>query len=218
MLKLGKRKILIICALVLGIGILSFGIVGVSKNYYSSTGASDKEKEMYHTAKKEKQRLDETAGYDPKKIDKKQIREKAQNIAGQYDMSVDDAEKIITQNSIEKKALYLAAENQGISVSDKEVTEEIDKIKATFVADPEGQKELKAEIAGMGVSEEEYWEILRPQYKSNIIVNKYLFSMYEKKCKEEKIDMNSSEYTAKQADWRKQLTEEAIAKYHGTVG
>ena len=121
------------------------------------------------------------------------------------------------KNSIEKKALYLAAEEAGFTVDEQEVTEAIDKIRATFVSDPEGKKELEAEIAGMGMDEEEYWNFVRPQYKSNMIVNKYLNKMYEEKCKEEKIDLYSEEYMEKRKEWRDSIAQEAIKKYNVQV-
>lgn len=132
-------------------------------------------------------------------------------------MSVSEAEKRITENSVEKKALYLAAEDAGITVSEQDVTDEIEKIKAALATDPEGKKELEAEIAGMGMDEEEYWNFLRPQYKSNMIVNKYLNKMYEEKCKEEKIDLYSEECMEKRKEWRDSITQEAIKKYNVKV-
>lgn len=152
------KKTLIILGTCIAILGLTFGTVSIAQNYYKSTGSSEKEKAVY------------------------QMAEKAENVADVFDMSVSEAEKRIMKNSIEKKALYLASEEAGITVDEQEVTEAIDEIRATFASDPEGEKELEAEIAGMGMGEEKYWNFLRPQYKSNMIVNKYLNKMYEEKC------------------------------------
>lgn len=107
-----------------------FGISGVAKNYFTSNSPSEKEKKSYQAAKKEKERLDTKTTYDPKApINKEEIEKKAENVASMFNMKKTDAEEVIQQSSIEKKALYLAAEDMRIIVSDKEVTEEINKIK-----------------------------------------------------------------------------------------
>ncbi len=209
-----KKTFVIIgaAAVVIALGVAS---VGIARNYYTSSSSDVKEREVYQMAKKEKDRLDQQGAYDPKApIDKDQIKKKAENVADMYDMSVKDAEKTITKNTIEKKALYLAAEDAGITVTDQEVTEEIERIKETFVSDSEGQKELKAQIAGMGMEEDEYWESLRPQYKSNMIANKYLRKMYEKKGKEEGIEINSEKFQERKKVWRDEIIQDAIEKYH----
>ncbi len=212
-----KKRIIIFSISVLGICILGTGIVGIAKNYYTGFNSSQKEKVIYQVSKKEKTRLNKMGQYNPKDIDKEQIEEKAENIAEEYSISVEEAKKIITKNSIAKKALYLAAEDAGITVDEAELTEEINKIRATFDGDEDGQKELKARIAGMGMTENEYWDSLRPQYKSNIMANKYLQLMYGKRCQKEKISMDSPQYAEKQTQWKDEITEEAIKKYHVTA-
>ena len=197
---------------------VAFGTVSIAQNYYKSSSSDKKEKAVYQMAEKEKERLKDKGTYNPKDhIEKEDLAEKAENVAEAFDMSVSEAEKQITKNSVEKKALYLAAEEAGITVSEQDVTDEIEKIKAALATDPEGKKELEAEIAGMGMDEEEYWNFLRPQYKSNMIVNKYLNKMYEEKCKEEKIDLYSEEYMEKRKEWRDSITQEAIKKYNVKV-
>lgn len=200
------------------VAIVSFsfvlGISGVAKNYFTSSSPSEKERKYYQAAKKEKERLSTKTTYNPKApIKKEEIEKKAENVASMFNMKKTDAEEVIQQNSIEKKALYLAAEDMRITVSDKKVTEEINKTKGTFDSDPEGQKELNAQVAGMGMNEDEYWEFLRPQYKSNMIVNKYLQKMYEGRCEKEKIDINTKEFMQKRQEWRNEIVKEAIKKY-----
>lgn len=207
-----KKGVILLAALF--VFSFTFEISGVAKNYFTSSSSSEKEKKDYQAAKKEKERLDTKGAYDPKApIDKEEIEKKAENIANTFDMSKSDAEEVIQENSIEKKALYLAAEDMGITVSEQEVTEEINKIKMSFESDPEGQKELKAQLAGMGMNEEEYWEFLRPQYKSNMIVNKYLKKMFESRCEKEKISINSEKFMQKKQEWRDSIVKEAIKKY-----
>ena len=209
-----KRKKGVILLAALLVFSFTFVISGVAKNYFTGSSSSEKEKKDYQAAKKEKERLDAKGVYDPKApIDKEEIAKKAENIASMFNMSKGVAEEVIQENSIEKKALYLAAEDMGITVSEQEVTEEINKIKMSFESDPEGQKELKAQLAGMGLNEDEYWEFLRPQYKSNMIVNKYLNKMYESRCEKEKISMNSEKFMQKKQEWRDSIIKEAIKKY-----
>ena len=97
------------------------------------------------------------------------------------------------------------------------MTDEIENIKEALASDPEWKKKLNAQIAGMEMDEEEYWNFLRPQYKSNMIVNKYLNKMYEEKCKEEKIDLYSEDYMEKRKEWRDSIAQEAIKKYNVKV-
>lgn len=207
-----KKGIIMVVALV----VFSFtvGVSGVAKNYFTSGSSSEKERKSYQAARSEKERLDAKETYNPKApIEKEEIEKKAENVAGMFNMSKADAEQEIEENSIEKKALYLAAEDMGITVSEQEVTEEINKIKASFESDEEGQKELNAQLAGMGMDEDEYWEFLRPQYKSNMIVNKYLQKVFESRCKKEKISINSEEFMQKRQEWRDSIVKEAIKKY-----
>ena len=215
---LKRKKTLIILGACIAIFGVTFGTVSIAQNYYKSSSSSKKEKTEYRMAEKEKERLKKKGTYNPKgHIKKEDIAKKAENVAEAFDMSVSEAEKQITKNSVEKKALYLAAEEAGITVNEQEVTEAINEIRVTFASDPEGKKELEAEIAGMGMDEEEYWNFLRPQYKSKMIVNKYLNKMYEEKCKEEKIDLYSEECMEKRKEWRDSITQEAIKKYNVKV-
>ena len=103
---LKRKKTLIIlgtCIVILG---LTFGTVSIAQNYYKSSGSSEKEKEEYQMAQKEKERLKDRGTYNPKgHIKKEDLAQKAENVADVFDMSVSEAEKRITKNSIEKKAL-----------------------------------------------------------------------------------------------------------------
>ncbi len=124
------------CTAILG---LTFGTVSIAQNYYKSSGSS--EKEEYQMAQKEKDRLRDKGTYNPKDhIKKEDIAQKAENVADVFDMSVSEAEKQITKNSVEKKALYLAAEEAGITVSEQDVTDEIENIKEALASDPEWKK------------------------------------------------------------------------------
>lgn len=213
---LKRKKTLIILGACIAILGLTFGTVSIAHYYYKSSGSS--EKEEYQMAQKEKDRLRDKGTYNPKDhIKKEDIAQKAENVADVFDMSVSEAEKQITKNSVEKKALYLAAEEAGITVSEQDVTDEIENIKEALASDPEWKKKLNAQIAGMEMDEEEYWNFLRPQYKSNMIVNKYLNKMYEEKCKEEKIDLYSEDYMEKRKEWRDSIAQEAIKKYNVKV-
>lgn len=102
MKKILKRKKTLItlgtCIAILG---LTFGIVSIAQNYYKSSGSSEKEKAVYQMAEKEKERLKDRGTYNPKgHIKKEDLTEKAENVADVFDMSVSEAEKRITKNSI----------------------------------------------------------------------------------------------------------------------
>lgn len=215
-MKMNKRRKLLTASLfVVGIFAILAGVVGIAQNYY--TKAPDKEKKIYQAAGKEKKRLEKAGEYNPEEISESQIEEKAKNVAEMFDMSEEEAKDKIRQDSMNKKALYLAAKEAKIVVSSEEVAEQIEKARKVYHEDEEGKKELQALIAGMGMTEDEYWEAIKPQYESNMRINKYLQEMYKKKCQEEDISYPSPEFTEKQEVWREELTKAAIEKYHVTI-
>lgn len=195
-------------------GALGFATFSTAGNYYLSKNASMQERESYQMAEKEKERIDENGGYNPtKEIKRDDIKEKAQNISKYFGESIEKTEKVIEKNSIEKKALYLAAEDSGVKVSENEITNIIAKVKKTYLHDEEGKKELNALIAGMGLEEKEYWNFMRPQYKTNLVISKYLKKCYEQRCKDEGINMTSSEFQEKKMKWRSDIVQDAVEKY-----
>ena len=93
------------------------------------------------------------------------------------------------------------------------ITNIIAKVKKTYLHDEEGKKELNALIAGMGLEEKEYWNFMRPQYKTNLVISKYLKKCYEQRCKDEGINMTSSEFQEKKMKWRSDIVQDAVEKY-----
>ncbi len=212
-----KKKIIIG---VLGLLVVTTGAVtmikiqGESQNYYNSSRATEEEKDMYSMGKDEKERLGTTGEYDPTQINREQIKEKAESVADQMGKTVEEAEAIILQNALEEKALYLAASEEGIDVTDLEVDQAVNDIRKAVHDEEEEEKQLKAVIAGRGMSEDEYWSSLKAQYKVNMIINKYLEGKYEKMADKENVTRESENYSEKTAAWRNTLTDEAISKFN----
>lgn len=211
-----KKKIIIGA---LGLLVVTTGAVamvkmqGESQNYYNSSRATEDEKDMYSMGKDEKERLGTGGEYDPTQTTREQIREKAESVADQMGKTVDEAEEIILQNALEEKALYLAAIEVGINVTDSEVDQAVNDIRTAVHDEEEEEKQLKAVIAGRGMSEDEYWNSLKAQYKVNMMINKYLEGEYEKMADKENVTKEEENYSEKTATWRKILTDEAIDKF-----
>lgn len=211
-----KKKIIIGA---LGLLVVTTGAVamvkmqGESQNYYNSSRATEDEKDMYSMGKDEKERLGTGGEYDSTQTTHEQIREKAESVADQMGKTVDEAEEIILQNALEEKALYLAAIEVGINVTDSEVDQAVNDIRTAVHDEEEEEKQLKAVIAGRGMSEDEYWNSLKAQYKVNMMINKYLEGEYEKMADKENVTKEEENYSEKTATWRKILTDEAIDKF-----
>lgn len=68
-------------------------------------------------------------------------------------------------------------------------------------------------FAGRDMSEDEYWNSLKAQYKVNMMINKYLEGEYEKMADKENVPKESEDYSEKMASWRKSLTDRFLFCY-----
>lgn len=119
-------------------------------------------------------------------------RYKALNSVGNS-MPPDSAllDKLIENEVIKEQAL-----KEGISVSDEEVNNAIEQQKQAFANDSKSSEFLKNYIQGLGISEDQYWENMKPGIKNALIRGKYLNKNMEL-FKKDNPDINANEFTAK---------------------
>lgn len=210
-----NKKILIVSLLV-GVGFIT--IIGIHSNsanrYEKENKATGKEEtDIYKAAKISKDILEKTGEYDPLNVDEDAIDVKAGKMADALGKDKEQLKKDITDNSEQTKALYMAAKDYGITVSEAETDEALNELKNILHSSEDGQKQLDAVLAGLGMSEEEYWEASRVQYETNIYINKYL----DARCEEILQDKDKEGITADSIDERNELvekiTKEAVKKY-----
>lgn len=99
----------------------------------------------------------------------------------EVDKDLDENEmynKIVEQEK-ERKALYLAACEAGIMVTEEEIDEIIKKVQMALSESPETKSQLDAFVEGASMSQEEYWEEVRDVYKRNLMIQKFLDMMTE---------------------------------------
>lgn len=107
-------------------------------------------------------------------IEEEVVEEKAKEISNaldqyEYETLFDE----MLNREKEDRALYLAALDYGIEITEIEVDQIVDEIKSS-IEGTENEEILKSYIRGAGLSEEEYWEKIRDKYKKNLYISKYL--------------------------------------------
>ena len=178
-------------------------------NYYRSSSASEGVKDLYQFSKsdaekltgKEKEEL-KTIDASPV-IDKDMIRKRAESAAKVSDKSQREWEKTLEEKSIRNQALYLAAKEEGVKVTGKELDDE----------DAEYKKEVDASRAGYDLTIDEYWEAYREQQRYSMMINKYEEGYYTKMASKEKIEPYTPEYYNKQEKWYEDLTDKMVQKF-----
>jgi parvulin-like peptidyl-prolyl isomerase len=119
--------------------------------------------------------LDEDKGYVIAVVDGTEILSKDLEIlkisSDLAEKEVDEAEAL--DKLIEKQLVYNAAIESGIDVSDSEVDRIIEQTKQALEQDDDANAQQAEYIAGLGISEEEYWEMVKPIYKKMLIMGKY---------------------------------------------
>lgn len=192
-----------------------FGRNGVAKNYYTRPETSKTEKTLYNIEKESRENMKSVdANEDFTVVDSELIKKNAESYAKETDQSQEKVEELMTKKSMETRAFYLAAQDEGISVTEREVSDAIEEVKTSYSKDETSKKQLQAIIAGSGMSEKEYWNNLRPEYEKNMVINKYLEEQYLKLAKKSNIEYGTEEYYKKIEVWREDLAEKAIQKYN----
>lgn len=216
------KKMIVISVLgviILG-GVCAFfvGKDGNAENYYNRKETSQTEKMLYNIGAESRENIKSANdNEDDTVVDSENIKKNAEVYAKETNQSSQKVEKKMTEKSIEKKALLLAARDEGISVTEQEVSKAIQDVKEAYNKNETSKKELQAVIAGTGLSEKEYWDYVKPEYEENMVINKYLESKYKKKAEQSSIAYGTEQYYEKAKIWREDLAQEAVEKYNITV-
>lgn len=176
---------------------------GSASNHYNEGSASDTANMIYNIASADEDIKSDDWNYDPTVINEERIAKKAEAVAKESGREEAEVKEELLTQATENRALYLAALDAGITVTQAEVDESINTIKEAFHNDEEAKEELAAILAGYGISEEEYWEKTRSQYEAILIINKYL------NLRVEEMDVEDEE----QSEAIDEITDEAVEEY-----
>ena len=96
---------------------------------------------------------------------------------------IDEAEAL--DKLIEKQLVYNAAIESGIKVSESEIDKIIKQTKQALKEDDAANAQHMEYIDGLGISEEEYWKMVKPIYEKMLIMGEYKNNFIKKKFIEE---------------------------------
>lgn len=133
--------------------------------------------------------------------------------------TLEEAKERIVKSNMQSMALRLAAEDAGIEVEEEEVRISVEVTKEAIMQDDIEYKKILAYCKGLGISEDEYWNIIYETTERNLKGKKYLEQEYEKRQKreDEVYEKGSEEYLDRINKWKEEIAEMAIKKYNVTV-
>lgn len=219
-----KKIVIMVSSLIIVIGVV-FALVLLNGNdtnagnYYRSSSASEGEKDLYQFSKSDAENFTEEEKEELKTIDespvidKDMIKKRAESAAKISDKSQREWEKTLEEKSIRNQALYLAAKEEGLKVTGKELDDAMKKLKELYDEDAEYKKEVDASRAGYDLTIDEYWKAYREQQRYSMMINKYEEGYYTKMASKEKIEPYTPEYYNKQKKWYEELTDKMIQKF-----
>lgn len=203
----------IVCVLCLG-GVVASATM---KEYVKvNENSLNQEEKMMNELGKEENDPQINALSTDKVIDKEDI-EKQVDIMKEFNPEINEEEyyEQLEQKEIERRSLYIGAVEAGVSVTDEEVQNVIDELKNNLSEDKEAYDQLMAYLAGRKITEEEYWQEIKPIYIRNLTIQKYLESMEEQALKDSQNSKKTEEEIREKAD--EQLIEDCIDKYEVSV-
>lgn len=88
-------------------------------------------------------------------------------------MLVNSGEKKLSDSEIlnkiiERQVIYKSAQIDGITVTDEELSNAIQKAKDTIKSYDEQYNSFQVYIKGLNMTEDQYWESVKPVYKKSI--------------------------------------------------
>lgn len=219
-----KKIVIMVSSTVLVLGIISAlmlfnGAAINADNYYRSSSASEEEKDLYQFSKLDSENFTEEEKTDLESfdespiIDKDIISKRAESAAEISDLSQEELEKDLEDKSVRNQALYIAAKDENIEVTEKELNDVMERLQTLYQEDSEYKESIDAICAGYDLSIDEYWETYREQQRYSMIINKYVEAYYDKMASEEKIELYTPEYYNRQKEWYNNLSDKMIKKY-----
>lgn len=173
-------KFLIMFLLIIGVNCYAYTRQAVTKS--TTENADNYSYEEMHALGHELSSLKSNNIYIDNIINEDMINEKVEAICGSIKgMDAPKLKETIIDNVTKEQALYLAACDSHITVTNEEVTEFINKIRETIDNNKESKEELFVFLEGYGMSEDAYWESLKNTYTRKLIIFKYINNYYVNK-------------------------------------
>jgi hypothetical protein len=165
--------------ILLGILILSCGSVYAVQNDSISKAFGIKHAEILASVGDES-----VATIDGEKITKKGF-ETYKFLVNSGEQKLSDSEML--NKIIDRQVIYKSAQRDGITVTDEEVLNAIHNAKDIITSDAERYKSFQDYIEGLNMTEEQYWESVKPVYKKALICGKYKNELKQKYKEENNI-------------------------------
>lgn len=202
-----KRKavFIVLVAMVLSIaGVWNFKASGKRKIY---------NKDVYEYAKNySKKNLGDKEIYSNGVVSKKEIEKRVKNIDENLDDKFKKSVEEISEDKASEQALYLYACDKKYSVSDEELDIIIDNIKDE-IAGTEEKELINDFIDGSGMTQEEYWDMVKERYRVTETINKCLKDYEKEQIKKRNINIEDENYNDELIKIDEELKKKAEKKY-----
>ena len=118
----------------------------------------------------------------------------------------------LLQRLIEQQLLFGEAKSRGLSVSDMEISEAIASVRDMLVdeSNTEARSFIEAYIAEHGITEEEYWESIRPAYERSLAIAKLQNELAQEVGT---VEISSEDFEAYYSDFTAELMKNAEIVY-----
>lgn len=178
---------------------------------------SAEERKLHEIGEKNKNGLKKISAKEFKKLilsTENLVNEEDVNILYEQNVSLDDSvsKEEYIDSIIETRALYIAAKDESITVSEEEIEATIDSLKSALKA-TDAENEIRAYCKGAGISVDEYYDYVRPIYERKLIISNYLEKSISSKLRKENVDEHSKEGAALISNIKKKMSNKAIRKY-----
>ncbi|WP_083826378.1 SurA N-terminal domain-containing protein [Clostridium sp. BNL1100] len=120
------------------------------------------------------------------------------------------SDKEILDKIVESHVVYMQAVKEGFHVSDQQVEAAIKSAQEAIKMDSKQYEAFKEYLSGLKISENEYWESVKPAYKKALIRGAYNNAL-KQKFNKAKIE-NNNEHNSKFSEFYKQKIKDLKSK------
>ncbi len=120
------------------------------------------------------------------------------------------SDKDILNKIVESHVVYTQAVKEGFHVSDQQVEAAIKSSQETLKKDSKQYEAFKEYIRGLNMSENEYWESVKPAYKKTLMRGAYKNALKEK-FKKDKLE-NNDELNTNFSEYYSQIIKDLISQ------
>jgi hypothetical protein len=123
------------------------------------------------------------------------------------------SDKQVLDKILDRQVIYNQAIKEGISVSDDEISSSIKSAQESIKAVSSQYESFKEYLSGLNMTENQYWESVKPTYKKALICGKYKNALKEKYIQANNIkNKNSTEIDSEFRDFYAQKVKDLKAK------